>query len=39
MLILKAIRDFSVGQKKIFGPWLTIQRQGWVRAVMDDVEA
>ncbi len=26
VLILEAIRDFSVGEKKVFGPWLTIQR-------------
>lgn len=39
MLIFKAIGDFRVGQKKVFGPWLTIQGEGWMRAVMDDVEA
>lgn len=39
MLILKTSCDFSVGEEEVFGPWLAIQRQGWVRAVMEDVEA
>lgn len=39
MLIVKTSCDFSVGEEEVFGPWLAIEREGWVGAVMEDVEA
>lgn len=39
MLILKTSSDFSVGEEEVFGPWLAVEREGWVRAVVEDVEA
>ena len=39
MLIVKTSSDFSIGEEEVFGPWFAVEGEGWVGAVVEDVEA